>query len=128
MASVDKLVIVRDSSTSLVNDVGDNTNNALRVNVVAQAAVGGAAAAPATASVTGTSAQAVAANAARTKLVIVNLGTGNVFFGLGATAELNKGIALTQYGTWVMDAATFTRAAINAISSSTATLSVQEFS
>ena len=88
----------------------------------------GTPAVPATASVTGTSSLVVPANTSRKGLVIINLGTINVSFGCGAAAALNSGITLTPNGTWVMDQFTFTTLAINAICSSTATLSIQEYS
>ena len=87
----------------------------------------GTPASPATASVTGSSSQVVASNTSRKGLVIINLGTVNVSFGCGATAALNSGITLTPNGTWVMDQFTFTTLAINAICSTTATLSIQEY-
>jgi len=83
--------------------------------------------APATASVTSSSSQAIAANALRKGLIIINLGATNVSFGCGATAVLNSGITLNANGTWVMDNYTFTTLAINAICASTATLSIQEY-
>ena len=88
----------------------------------------GAPTTPATASVTASSTQAVAANARRTHLVIVNLGTVSVSFGIGQAAVLGAGITLTANGgTWVMSVRTFSTAAINAICASTSTLSIQEY-
>ena len=84
--------------------------------------------APATASVTSSSAQVIAANALRKNLIVMNLGSVNVSFGLGSTAINNGGITLTPNGTWVMDTFTFTTAAINAICSSSSTLAIQEYS
>lgn len=83
---------------------------------------------PATYSVTSSSGQAVASNTNRKGLVIINLGAVNVSFGCGTTAALNSGITLTPNGTWVMDQFTFTTLAINAICSTTSTLSIQEYS
>ena len=87
----------------------------------------GAALAPATASVNGASNQVVAANAGRKGLVVINVGSSSVFFGCGYPAALNSGITLTANGVWVMDAYTFTAAAIYAICSGTSTLSIQEY-
>lgn len=83
---------------------------------------------PATASVGTSSAQAVASNGSRKGLLITNLSNNIVFLGLGATAELNKGIALTPYGAFQMDEFTFCTSAVNAIATGTSsTVSVQEF-
>lgn len=82
---------------------------------------------PATASVSTSSAQVVAANASRTGLVITNVGAANVYFGLGAAAINNGGIALLPGGTWVMDRYTFSTLVVNAICASSATLAIQEF-
>lgn len=87
----------------------------------------GTPATPATANVTSSSSQVVAANTSRKGLVIINLGTVNVSFGCGTTAAINSGITLTPNGTWVMDQYTFTTLAITAICPSTATLSIQEY-
>ena len=87
----------------------------------------GTANAPATAAVTNVSTTVVAANASRKKMVIMNIGSVNVFFGDGASAVLNSGICLVPNGTWVMDRYTFTKSAINAISASSSTLSIQEY-
>jgi hypothetical protein len=88
---------------------------------------GGIPMSPATASVTSSSSQVVAANGNRKGLVIINMGANNVSFGCGATAIVNGGITLIPNGTWVMDQATYTILAINAISPSSSTLSIQEY-
>ena len=87
----------------------------------------GTALAPATASVSVTDGVVIAANAARKKLVVVNLGSANVYFGDGYAAVLNSGIVLTPNGTWVMDRYTFTTNAIHAISTGAQTLAIQEY-
>ena len=87
----------------------------------------GTALAPASASVTGSSTQVLAANANRKKLVIVNIGSVNVFFGDGFAAAMNSGIVLTPNGTWVMDRYTFTTNALYAICSASSVLSIQEY-
>lgn len=85
-------------------------------------------ASPATATAGSSSAIVVAANSNRTGLVITNLGTVNVFFGQGAAAVLNSGLALVPNGTWVMDRYTFYNGAIQAVCASTSTLAIQEYS
>lgn len=87
----------------------------------------GTALAPATASVTTSDSVVLATNAARKKMVIVNIGNVNVYFGDGFSAALNSGIVLTPNGTWVMDRYTFTTNAIHAICSGSATLAIQEY-
>jgi hypothetical protein len=102
---------------------GANTIGAVNVNKTAL--VGSA---PATAVVDTSSAQAVGANGSRKGLVITNVSSNNVFFGVGATAELNSGIALGPFGTWEMDEHTFSTAAINAIASASASpIAIQEY-
>lgn len=84
--------------------------------------------APTSATATGTSSLAVAANAARTGLFVTNLGTKRVYLGLGVAAQPSKGIVLSAGGSWFLDEYCFTVAAINAITDgSTATLAIQEF-
>ena len=87
----------------------------------------GVANAPATASVTSTDSIVLAANALRKKMVMVNIGNTNVYFGDGYSAALNSGIVLTPNGTWVMDSYTFTTNAIHAICASSSTLAIQEY-
>ncbi len=86
------------------------------------------AAAPATVAVT-TDAQILAGAATRAGLVIVNIGSKNVYLGLGATAVVNSGITLMAGGgTWVMDDRTFYTGAIRAIADTGgSTLSLQQF-
>ena len=83
--------------------------------------------APATSSVTAVTSTVVAVNPDRKKLVIINIGTVNVYFGIGYPAVMSSGIVLTPNGTWVMDGYTFSTAAINAICASTSTLAIQEY-
>lgn len=85
-------------------------------------------ASPTSATVGVVSSQILAANPARTGLVIVNLSSTTVSFGLGAPAVLNSGISLTGGGIWEMDSFLFTFDAIFAIASDTTSLSIQEFS
>ena len=84
--------------------------------------------APSTYTATASSSEAVAVNANRKGLVVINLGTVNVSFGCGVTAVVNSGITLLPNGTWVMDQFTFTTAAINAVAATgTSVLSIQEY-
>ncbi len=73
---------------------------------------------------------AVAANAVRTGLVLVNTSAAHISLGLGQAAVLDSGITLMPTGgTWTMDEFTFTTAAIHAIASAgPSNLAVQEFS
>lgn len=83
---------------------------------------------PATASVGVSSAQAVASNASRKGLVIINLSNATVCFGIGATAVLNSGICLQPSAAFTMNEYLFATGAINAIASAAAsTISIQEF-
>lgn len=83
---------------------------------------------PASVSVGTTSTTVLAANANRKGVVIQNISTAVVSFGIGATAALNTGITLYPGGVWYMDEFSFSTAQINgdaAIAAST--VSVQEF-
>ena len=89
------------------------------------------AAAPTAATVGVASAAAVAANASRRGLVLVNTSSAFISLGLdGAAAVLYSGITLNPSGgTWVMDSDTFTLGAVAAIASAAgANMAVQEFS
>ena len=82
---------------------------------------------PATASVTAADSVVLASNPDRKGLVVVNIGSTNVFFGCGAPAIMNGGIVLLPNGTWVMDTFTFFLGAIHAICGSSSTLAIQEY-
>lgn len=83
---------------------------------------------PTVATATTTSAQVVAANSARTNLVIINLGSVNVSLGFAATAVSGSGITLVPNGVFEMATDLYNRGAVNAIAASgTATLSIQEY-
>lgn len=114
------------SDAAVYGDVAGTESSKLR-GISAMMLGRGTANAPATASVSGTDSTALAANAARKKLVITNIGSVNVYFGDGQAAVLNSGIVLTPNGTWVMDNYTFSTAAIHAICSATSTLAIQEY-
>lgn len=86
-------------------------------------------AAPTFATVGTSSASAVAANANRKGLILINTSGNYIYLGLGFTAVIGSGIVLIPFGTWTMDEFTFTTAAINAIASgASSNLSIQEFS
>lgn len=84
---------------------------------------------PAAASVGVASGLILAANPARTGLVLTNLSDNIISIGLNAAAVLDSGITLTPNGVWVMDGFTFVTTAIFAIASGAAsTLAIQELS
>lgn len=84
---------------------------------------------PATATVTTTSSSVVPLNANRKGLIITNLTGTRVFLSFGANpAIVNRGIMLSNGGSFVMDSFTFTTAVVNAIvASGTTTLAIQEY-
>jgi len=84
--------------------------------------------APTAVSVGIVSAQAVAANANRKGLLLVNTSTNYISIGLGSAAVLYSGITLNPSGgTFWMDEYSFTTSAVNAIASGAASnLAVQE--
>ena len=83
--------------------------------------------APSPAVVSTISALVVSSNSVRRSLVIINTGEADVYFGTGQAAILGAGLVLSPFGTWVMDAYTFSTEAIYAITSSNSTLSIQEY-
>ena len=83
---------------------------------------------PVTATVGTSSVQIVNANPTRTGLVIVNLSSTTVSFGIGQSAVLYGGISITPAGIWEMDELLFSQNFITAIASALTTLSIQEFS
>lgn len=85
--------------------------------------------APTVASVGVSSAQAVAANASRTGLILINTSANTISLAFGANAAvLNSGITLTSKGAFVMDEFCFDQGAINAIASvASSNLAIQEF-
>lgn len=99
------------------------------VSVVTDVATLSTASTPATAAVTSTSAEAVAANASREALSIVNIGTADVYLGLGAAALDNKGIVLlANGGSWdgLISGKLWTGQVRAKTASGTSTLAVQE--
>jgi hypothetical protein len=88
------------------------------------------AAAPAATSVGIASAQAVATNANRKGLILMNTSANTISLGIGQAAVLNSGITLNPLGgSFEMDQYSFSTGAVNAIASGAASnLSVQEFS
>lgn len=87
------------------------------------------AASPTSASVGVVSAQALAANATRKGLVLVNTSANNISLGFGATAVLNSGVTLlSNGGTFNMDEYDFNTSAVNAIAGGAASnLAIQEY-
>jgi hypothetical protein len=85
--------------------------------------------APTAASVGVASAQAVAANASRKGLVLVNTSNATISLGFGSAAVLNSGVTLRPDGVFEMDEYTFDLGAVNAIASAAASnLAIQEYS
>lgn len=84
---------------------------------------------PTTATVTTSSTQVVASNASRKGLIIVNLSSNPISFGIGSNnAVLNSGITLTGLGSvWNMSEYDYNTSAINAIAGSSSLISIQEF-
>lgn len=84
---------------------------------------------PTNASVTTLSSSVVSANTSRKGLIIVNLSSNTISFGIGSNpAVLNSGITLTGLGSvWNMSEYDFNTSAINAIGSASSTISIQEF-
>lgn len=76
-----------------------------------------------------TSAQVVAADTARTSLVLINLSSNNISFGIGASAAVvGSGITLTPNGVWESDEYSYVTSAINAIATgASSNLSIQVF-
>lgn len=71
---------------------------------------------------------AVASNATRKGLCLVNTSINTISLGIGVSAVLNSGITLYPGGSWCMEEYNFSTAAVNAIASAAASnLSVQEF-
>lgn len=84
---------------------------------------------PTAASVGVGSASAVAANANRRGLTLINTSSNDISLGFGAAAVLNSGITLKPNGVFEMDEYTFTLGAIFAIAGGAASnLAVQEMS
>ena len=84
--------------------------------------------APASVTVTASSAEGIAANPIRAGLKVINV-TGNTYaiaFGSHA-AVLTKGIPITSFGVWNMSAAEFTTEAVNFIGDAEGNCQVQEW-
>lgn len=84
---------------------------------------------PTTATVGTSSSQVVASNVSRKGLVIINVSSNVVSLAFGAnSAVLNSGITLTTNGSvYEMSEYDYTTSAINAISSGSSVISIQEF-
>lgn len=83
---------------------------------------------PTNAAVSNTSGLIVAANANRTGLVIVNVGSANISLAFGTSAVANSGVTLAPNGVYEMDDFIFTTLAVNAISPTSSTAAIQEYS
>ncbi len=85
--------------------------------------------APTFATVGVTSALAVASNANRKGLVLINTSSNNISLGIGTNpAVLNSGITLTPNGVYVADEYIYFTSAVNAIAGgASSNLTVQEF-
>ncbi len=77
--------------------------------------------------VTTSSTEAIKANQNRKGLVLVNTSSNNISLGFGSDAILNSGITLLTGTSFVMDAFSFSTAAIYVISSGSSNLAIQEF-
>lgn len=83
---------------------------------------------PTSASVGVSSGLALASNANRKGLHLVNTSSASISLGFGSSAVLNSGITLTPNGTFWMDEDSFSTAAVNAIASAAASnLAIQEY-
>lgn len=110
---------------AILSSVWDSTNSLLKVSTKFALT----ASAPTFATVGTSSASAVAANASRKGLTLVNTSANRISLGFGATAVLDRGITLYPGGSFFMDEYSYSTATINAIASAAASnLAVQEFS
>lgn len=83
---------------------------------------------PTAATVGTSSAQAVASNANRKGLILVNTSANIIYLAFGATAVVGSGLTLSAGAGFIMDAFCFTTAAVNAIASgASSNLAIQEF-
>lgn len=83
---------------------------------------------PTSATVGVASGTALASNAARKGLTIVNTSTNTVSLALGNAAVLNNGITLSPFGVYWMDEFSLSTAAVNAIASAASSnISIQEY-
>lgn len=83
---------------------------------------------PTAATVGTSSAQALASNANRKGLILINTSANTISIGLGSTAVLNSGITLYPGGTFQMDEYCFDLGAVNSIASAASSnLAIQEF-
>lgn len=83
---------------------------------------------PTAATVGASSGTAVAANASRRGLVLINTSNNRISLAFGATAVLDSGITLYPGGVFEMDPYTFDTGAVNAIASAASSnLAIQEY-
>jgi hypothetical protein len=116
-------------STTLAGDLRVTTVGTATVTGVVSTKTDLTPSAPTAASVGVSSAQAVAANANRKGLVLVNTSNNaRISLGFGSAAVLNSGITLYPQGVYEMDEFTFDLGAVNAIASiATSNLAIQEY-
>lgn len=128
-------VRIRDDSNRSADISTVGSAGALKVDIVQAVALSTSgvsaltAAAPATATVSQTSAVIVASNSSRRGLILTNIGRSSVFIAIATGAVANRGIFLGPFGTWNMGAESFVTGTINAITSGAdAIVTIQEFS
>lgn len=110
--------------TAITNALPAGTNNIGKVTPNSA----NTASSPTATSVGVATASAVASNANRKGLVLVNTSSNTISLGFGASAVLNSGITLSPFGSFTMDAFNFTTATVNAIASAASSnLAIQEF-
>lgn len=108
------------TDTALV--VAISPNNIISTNLALTAS------APTVATVGVASASAVASNANRRGLILMNNSINTIYLGLGATAVIGSGITLYPGGTFQMDSSCLSTAAVNAIASAaSSSMAIQEF-
>lgn len=116
----------KGSSQRIGTPINNEQDAELVLSVIARQPL--TASAPTASSVGVASAQAVASNANRKGLTLVNTSTASISLGFGATAVLNSGVTIYPGGSWEMDVFNFNTGAVNAIASAAASnLAIQEF-
>lgn len=116
----------KGSSQRVGTPINNEQDAELTLAVIARQSL--SASSPTATSVGITSASAVASNANRKGLTLVNTSIARISLGIGTAAVLNSGITIYPGGSWEMDLFNFTTAAVNAIASVAASnLAIQEF-
>jgi hypothetical protein len=125
-ASADVLTVQGIASMTALKVDGSSSTQPVSGTVSTKTAL--TANSPTFATVGVTSAQAVASNASRKGLILINTSTGNISIGFGVAAVLNSGITLYPNGTFFMDEYMYTTAAVNAIAANASSnLAIQEW-